>query len=84
MHLPFRIKAGKRKRGADAVEEARNSRALGAGGTGAGKMQKYIRRRLYPCGLDMHDGTPETEVSELLLLRDYQSRRRRLRNALPS
>lgn len=29
----------------------------------------------------MRDGTPETEVSELLHWRDYQSRRRLLRNA---
>jgi hypothetical protein len=31
----------------------------------------------------MHGGTPETKVSELLRWRDYQSRRRLLRNARP-
>jgi hypothetical protein len=34
-----------------------------------------MRRRLWPEGLDMRDDTPETEVSELLHRRDYQSRR---------
>jgi hypothetical protein len=45
-------------------------------------MTRDIRRRLYPCRLDMRDGTPEIMDSELLLLSSYQSRRRLLRNAL--
>lgn len=32
-------------------------------------MQTHMRRRLYPCGLDICNGSPETDVSELQCLR---------------
>jgi len=58
-----------------------NSRALGAGAAGACNMHVTCAAAFSPEELGHSDDTPETEISEMLHVRDYQSRRRLLRSA---